>query len=103
MKRKEINEINEIRSLNNHINGVNKVKYTSDGNYCVSCSDDRTIKLWNPNKEDPLNNQNSLLIKTYSGVHGYQVLDVDISKVIFLSLLPFLYYFSFSYLIFFLF
>lgn len=80
-KRNNNNEINEIRSLNSHTSGVNKVRFTSDGNYCVSCSDDRTIKLWNPHKEDNIKEGNSLLIKTYSGVHGYQVLDIHISNV----------------------
>jgi WD40 repeat protein len=78
-----------LRQLIGHQNGVNMVKFTTDGNYCISCSDDRTIKLWNPHRADPTNEQNGLLIKTYSGVHGYQVLDADVSFVslcLFLSL-----------------
>lgn len=64
-----------------HQSGVNVIKFTTDGNYCISCSDDRTIKLWNPHRCDPSNDSNGLLIKTYSGVHGYQVLDADVSCV----------------------
>ena len=37
-------------------------------NYVVSCGADRTLKLWNPHK--------GLSIKTYSGGHGFEVLDV---------------------------
>ena len=39
-----------------------------DGNYCVTCGSDKTVKLWNPNS--------GLLIKTYVG-HGQEVLDAD--------------------------
>jgi mitogen-activated protein kinase organizer 1 len=73
--------ISSVRSLLGHQSGVNVIKFTKDGNYCVSCSDDRTIKLWNPHRPDPSNDSNGLLIKTYSGVHGYQVLDTDVSYV----------------------
>ena len=38
-----------------------------DGNYCMTAGQDKSVKLWNPNKGRPL--------KTYSG-HGYEVLDV---------------------------
>ncbi|XP_039248077.2 WD repeat domain-containing protein 83-like [Styela clava] len=45
---------------------VRAVRYNADGNYCITCGSDKTIKLWNPNKE--------LLIKKYTG-HGSDVLD----------------------------
>jgi len=41
-----------------------------DGNYCMTCGADKTIKLWNPHK--------GTLIKSYSG-HGYEVLDAQSS------------------------
>ena len=41
-----------------------------DGEYCLTCGSDKTIKLWNPRKQ--------LLLKTYSG-HGFEVMDVDCS------------------------
>lgn len=42
-----------------------------DGNYCVTCGSDKTIKLWNPLK--------SSLLKTYSGT-GNEVLDAASSS-----------------------
>lgn len=41
-----------------------------DGNYCITCGSDKSLKLWNPHR--------SLLIKTYAG-HGYEVLDAQAS------------------------
>ena len=69
-----------------HQGSINVVRLTSDGQYCMTGSNDRTIKLWNPNKNDPscdnivAMNNNPLLIKSYDGVHGYSVLDIAISK-----------------------
>lgn len=42
-----------------------------DGNYCLTGSYDRTIRLWNPHKEKE--------IRSYLG-HGFQVLDLDIAR-----------------------
>ena len=98
MSKKNENKMKLLSNLSDHIGGVNRIKYTRDGSYCLSCSDDRTIKLWNPLKITNNSSQdeerrggggrredgegdNSLLIKTYSGVHGYQILDLDISSV----------------------
>lgn len=47
---------------------VRAVRYNVDGNYCLSCGSDKTLKLWNPTK--------GILLKTYSG-HGYEVLDAS--------------------------
>lgn len=38
----------------------------ADGNYCLTCGSDKTLKLWNPHKGTAL--------RTYQG-HGYEVLD----------------------------
>jgi len=48
------------------------VKFSEDGDYCLSGSQDKSIKLWNPFK--------SLLIKSYDNIHSNDVLDVAISK-----------------------
>jgi mitogen-activated protein kinase organizer 1 len=69
-----------LRDLRSHTESVNTVKFTGDGNFCMSASNDRTIKLWNPHRDDPLQTGNSLLVKTYSGAHGYPILDVAISQ-----------------------
>jgi mitogen-activated protein kinase organizer 1 len=70
-----------LRDIDGHNGSVNVVKFTVDGNYCMTGSDDRTIKLWNPHKYDPSSGQNStLMIKSYDGAHGYSILDLAISK-----------------------
>ena len=43
------------------------IDFIADGNYCLTCGSDKSIKLWNPEK--------NVLIKKYTG-HGYDVLDV---------------------------
>ena len=48
----------------------------ADGNYCVTCGADKTIKLWNPHKLEDTGT--GLLLKTYSG-HGYEVIDAQCS------------------------
>lgn len=68
--------------MNRHSAAVNSVRFTADGNYCMTCSDDKTVHLWNPHKDDPTTEGNALLIKSYSGTHGYQIFDVAISTVL---------------------
>jgi len=46
---------------------VRAVRYSVDGNYCMTAGQDKSVKLWNPNK--------GKCLKNYSG-HGYEVLDV---------------------------
>ena len=76
-----------LRSLVGHTESVNTVKFTYDGQYCMTVSNDRTAKLWNPhcndprqkiNQSSPDNNDESqaLLIQTYAGNHGYKILDI---------------------------
>eukprot|EP01126_Amoeba_proteus_P067105 TRINITY_DN9840_c0_g1_i3.p1 TRINITY_DN9840_c0_g1~~TRINITY_DN9840_c0_g1_i3.p1 ORF type:complete len:119 (+),score=14.59 TRINITY_DN9840_c0_g1_i3:330-686(+) len=50
-----------------HTASVAAVAFNSNGEYCLSASYDKTIRLWNP--------YTSKLIKVYRG-HGYQVVDV---------------------------
>lgn len=69
-----------LRELIGHTASINSIRYTTDGNYCMTCSDDRSLKLWNPHKDDPNKVGNALSIKTYSGVHGYSIQDVVISS-----------------------
>ncbi|XP_021025204.1 WD repeat domain-containing protein 83 [Mus caroli] len=45
---------------------VRAVRFNVDGNYCLTCGSDKTLKLWNPLR--------GTLLRTYSG-HGYEVLD----------------------------
>lgn len=71
-----------LSSLIGHKANVNVVRFTNDGQYCVSGSDDRTVRLWNPHRKSVTvggQRESALLIKTYSGVHGYGVLDVAVA------------------------
>lgn len=45
---------------------VRAVRFNVDGNYCLTCGADKSVKLWNPHL--------GTMIKSYTG-HGYEVLD----------------------------
>lgn len=45
-------------------------KFNKDGSYILTGSQDRTVNLWNPMRE--------LLIKSYTAVHNYEVLDLAV-------------------------
>ena len=68
------------RNLISHKESANCVQLTRDGNFCMSASNDRTVKLWNPHKDDPIIPNQGLMIKSYGGSHGYSILDVAISS-----------------------
>jgi mitogen-activated protein kinase organizer 1 len=58
---------------------VNKVIYTNDGRYCLTCGVDKLIYLWNPTHVDDRDSSgvtsNHTFITTYKG-HGYEIDDV---------------------------
>lgn len=54
------------RRLQCNQGAVRAVRFNADGNYCITCGSDKSLKLWNPHK--------GTMLKTYSG-HGYEVLD----------------------------
>jgi len=58
-------------TLNGHTGSVASVSWNTNGEYCVSCGYDKTIRLWNPYRNK--------CIKIYRG-HGYQVVDVVVNK-----------------------
>lgn len=58
--------INYVHDIKGHEGAVRAVRFNADGEYCMTCGSDKSVKLWNPYK--------SILLKTYSG-HGYEVLD----------------------------
>ncbi|KAI9290988.1 WD40 repeat-like protein [Neoconidiobolus thromboides FSU 785] len=62
---------NDIRSRGS---GLNIVKYSSDGNYCFSGGNDKTIRLWNYNQSESNN-----LIYNFEG-HGWEIYDLDVSS-----------------------
>ncbi|XP_007667527.1 WD repeat domain-containing protein 83 isoform X2 [Ornithorhynchus anatinus] len=55
-----------LRTLECKQGAVRAVRFNADGNYCLTCGTDKSLKLWNPQK--------GTLLKTYNG-HGYEVLD----------------------------
>jgi mitogen-activated protein kinase organizer 1 len=71
-----------LRECKGHSGAVNAIRFTKDGAFAMSASDDRTVRLWNPHKSDPSKREGeALVIKKYDGVHGYQILDVAIANV----------------------
>lgn len=40
----------EVNVLVGHQGTVSTVKFSGDGNYCISGGNDKTIRLWNPAK-----------------------------------------------------
>eukprot|EP01094_Clydonella_sp_ATCC50884_P019855 TRINITY_DN3975_c0_g1_i1.p1 TRINITY_DN3975_c0_g1~~TRINITY_DN3975_c0_g1_i1.p1 ORF type:complete len:304 (-),score=66.57 TRINITY_DN3975_c0_g1_i1:279-1190(-) len=57
--------------LEGHTSSVSCCVLNKDGTYCMSGSQDKTVRLWNPHRH--------LLIKTYTA-HSYDVAAVAISK-----------------------
>ncbi|XP_006023472.1 WD repeat domain-containing protein 83 [Alligator sinensis] len=55
-----------VQNLECKQGAVRAVRFNVDGNYCLTCGSDKSLKLWNPHK--------GTVLKTYSG-HGYEVLD----------------------------
>jgi mitogen-activated protein kinase organizer 1 len=60
-----------VRTLKGHEGAVHVVKYNTDGQYCLTGGQDRTINLWNPNS--------GAKIKSYEA-HGWEVLDIAVSE-----------------------
>ncbi|XP_074269352.1 uncharacterized protein LOC141592536 [Silene latifolia] len=60
----------ETNVLKGHEGAVLAARFNGDGNYCLSCGKDRTIRLWNPHR--------GIHIKTYKS-HGREVRDVHVS------------------------
>jgi mitogen-activated protein kinase organizer 1 len=71
------------------------VKFTSDGKYCFTAGQDRTVRLWNPLRIDPAhhqppprNNPNhssqlppALPIQTYTDGHNYPISAIDMDDL----------------------
>ena len=58
------------RTLRAHHGPVNQVQFNSTGNYCLSCGQDGTLKLWNPHRAEIAGSgTGALLVKTYAGFH----------------------------------
>lgn len=57
--------------LRGHEGAVLAARFNANGEYCLSCGKDRTIRLWNPHR--------GLHIKTYKS-HGREVRDVHVTE-----------------------
>ncbi|KDO17974.1 hypothetical protein SPRG_16626 [Saprolegnia parasitica CBS 223.65] len=66
------------RVLRGHVGPVIAVRFNDKGTYCMSCGNDRTIKLWNPHRDGLEGPESAFLVKSYTGLHGYEVRDVAI-------------------------
>ena len=64
----------EVNVLKGHEGSVLAVRFNGDGNYCLSCGKDRTLRLWNPHR--------GIHIKTYKS-HGREVRDVHVTSYVF--------------------
>eukprot|EP00470_Lotharella_oceanica_P006205 CAMPEP_0170178196 /NCGR_PEP_ID=MMETSP0040_2-20121228/11729_1 /TAXON_ID=641309 /ORGANISM="Lotharella oceanica, Strain CCMP622" /LENGTH=306 /DNA_ID=CAMNT_0010421189 /DNA_START=17 /DNA_END=937 /DNA_ORIENTATION=- len=60
------------RTLRGHKGAVTVVKFNSDGKYCLTGGKDKNIHLWNPVE--------GTIIKSYTGYHGYEILDICVRK-----------------------
>lgn len=60
-----------VRVLEGHKAPVLNVKFTLNGLYCISVSQDKSSILWNPNR--------GLAIKHYAGFHNHEINDVSIT------------------------
>mmetsp|Transcript_14229 Transcript_14229/g.27306 ORF Transcript_14229/g.27306 Transcript_14229/m.27306 type:complete len:313 (-) Transcript_14229:1216-2154(-) len=58
-------------TLVGHEGPVLAARFNHNGQYCLTCGKDRTVRLWNPARE--------LCLKTYQG-HGQPVFDVTTSR-----------------------
>lgn len=61
-----------LRTLEGHKEPVLNFCYSANGRYILSCSQDRTIKLWNPAKD-------AGPIKSYTGAHNYEINDICVT------------------------
>lgn len=61
-----------VRILKGHRGPVLNVKFTANGKYCISASQDKSAILWNPFR--------GLVIKEYKGPHNHEVNDVCITS-----------------------
>lgn len=55
-------------------------RFSNSGKYCITGGSDRSVKLWNPYRSEPgeedVEGGSPLLIQTFKGPHGHPVHDV---------------------------
>lgn len=61
------------RVLSKHVGSVSRARWTEDGKYCITCGHDKTLRLWNPFRNEAESETNALHIKLYEGIHHHEV------------------------------
>lgn len=72
-------ECNVIRK-GHHKGPINAIKFDTKGNYCLTCGQDSTVKMWNPFRNDTEGDGGAMLLSTYAGGHGRGVVDIDVAR-----------------------
>ncbi|KAL8819113.1 MAG: hypothetical protein Q9223_002384 [Gallowayella weberi] len=69
----------QVTTLTGHVGAIHCVQYSSGlGQYILTGSSDRSIRLYNPAKASP-SSPGSGLVQSYSA-HGYEVLDLSVTE-----------------------
>jgi mitogen-activated protein kinase organizer 1 len=55
-----------------HAGPVYAIKFSYSGEYIMTASEDRSVSLYNPNK--------NIMIKNYKNLHNYDITCIDIAK-----------------------
>jgi len=58
--------------ITSHTGPVYAIKFNHTGEYAMTGSEDRSVCLYNPNK--------NIMIKHYKNLHNYHIADLDINK-----------------------
>jgi mitogen-activated protein kinase organizer 1 len=66
--------MNFSHSLVGHTGAINRLRLSRDARYALSCSSDRTLRLWSTRRTASAD----AMLQAYVGGHGYEVLDVAI-------------------------
>lgn len=83
--------MNEFKSFNAHDSKVNGISFVDKGKRLLSCSLDKTIKLWDAIKETDNDDQtiidstNETSIKTFYGEYGFSNLDSHFEEPLFVT------------------
>ncbi len=70
----------QVRVMRAHDGPAYCARFSNSGKYCITGGSDRSVKLWNPYRSEPgeedVEGGSPLLIQTFKGPHGHPVHDV---------------------------
>jgi mitogen-activated protein kinase organizer 1 len=70
-----------VRTMRGHTGPVNDVQFNVNGNYCLSCGQDGTLRLWNPHRPGVEGSgSGGLLVKTFAATHNKGALGAAITR-----------------------